>query len=251
MKKGIYLLPTMITLSSMFCGFYSIVAAINGDYKKAALVLIAAAVFDILDGKIARLTNSVSQFGIEMDSLADLLSFGMAPALLIYLSKLQPLGKIGWMAGFLFVACGAMRLARHNVIAKTSSDKSFVGLPIPAAGGVIIAYTIFVNSPYVHFVDSFINNPTIVTLTVYILAFLMVSNFAYHGFKEFEMKRRMPFSILIMFVFIFFSIVAYYRFSLFIIGVVYMSSGPLEFLFKSIRNIIFSTKEKNKVTTNN
>lgn len=198
MKKGIYLLPNLITLSSMFCGFYSMHAAINGNYKKAALVLIAAAVFDILDGKIARLTNAVSQFGIEMDSLADLLSFGVAPALLIYLAKLQPFGKIGWMAAFLFIACGAMRLARHNVIAKTTIDKSFVGLPIPAAAGVIISYTIFINSPYIEYFSYLKTNSVIVTLTVYILAFLMVSNFKYHGFKEFEIKRRMPFSILII-----------------------------------------------------
>jgi CDP-diacylglycerol---serine O-phosphatidyltransferase len=237
MKKGIYLLPNLITLSSMFCGFYSIISAINGEYLKAALILIAAGILDILDGSIARLTNSTSSFGVEMDSLTDIVSFGIAPAILIYLYELQPFGKIGWMAAFIFVASGAMRLARSNVISKTSDQKSFIGLPIPSAAGMIISYTIFSHSPFAKYLPGIVHNTPLIAITVYILAILMVSNINYHSFKEFSIKNRKPFKMLILIFFLVFTIVTYYTVSLFILGIVYGFSGPFEYVIIKIKTL--------------
>lgn len=235
MKKGIYILPNLITLSSMFCGFYSIVASINGKFLPAALVLILAGFFDVLDGKVARLTGSVSQFGVEMDSMADIISFGIAPAILIFLAVLKPFGKIGWMAAFLYAACCAMRLARFNVLAKTSNSKGFIGLPTPAAAGVIVSVIIFSNSEYGYLARDIINNPIIIALLVYLLAFLMVSNFKYHGFKELDMSQRRPFSLLILIVFFIFTSLTYYKFTFILIGLFYMSSGPIEFIVNKLQ----------------
>ncbi|HAR62191.1 MAG: CDP-diacylglycerol--serine O-phosphatidyltransferase [Candidatus Margulisiibacteriota bacterium] len=236
MKRGIYILPNLLTISGMFCGFYSIIASINGHFLTAALIIIAAGIFDVLDGKIARLTHTTSHFGIELDSLSDILSFGIAPSLLIYLSMLKPFGKIGWMAAFLFVACCAMRLARFNVITKNSSIKCFVGLPTPAAAGVILSYIVFSHSEYSSFLSPLINNPALIAAIVYLLSILMVSNFKYHGLKELDLKNRKPFSVLITIVFLGFTIISYYKFSLLIIGLLYMISGPCEYIVTLLRN---------------
>jgi len=144
-RKGIYILPNLFTLMNLFFGFYSVVCAINSQFKTAAVAIMIAAVFDALDGKIARATHTLSRFGAEFDSLADLVSFGMAPAFLMYLWILKPMGRLGWLAAFLFVACGALRLARFNTNLDQSSDGYFVGLPIPAAAGmnaVIVLFTV-------------------------------------------------------------------------------------------------------------
>ena len=136
LRRGIYILPNIFTSLNIFFGFYSVIAAINGKYVAAALAIIIAAVFDMLDGKIARATHTTSKFGVEYDSLADLISFGLAPGLMMYLYALKPLGRIGWLAAFLFMVCGALRLARFNTQVGTISSDHFVGLPIPAAAGM-------------------------------------------------------------------------------------------------------------------
>lgn len=135
-KNAIF--PNFVTLLGLFSGFYSIIATLNGNYVMAAYATLIAFVFDGLDGKIARMLNASSEFGIQLDSLADLISFGVAPALLVYKWALEPYGRLGWMAAFLFVACAALRLARFNVQAKRISNKFFVGLPSPAAAGVVV-----------------------------------------------------------------------------------------------------------------
>jgi CDP-diacylglycerol--serine O-phosphatidyltransferase len=137
MKKSIYLLPNIFTTGNLLCGFSSIVASINGHYLQAAIAILIAVGLDYLDGKVARLTNSASAFGLEYDSLADLLSFGMAPGLLLYAWMLRSFGPFGWLAAFLFVICGALRLARFNVQAMGVQKFTFTGLPIPAAAGVL------------------------------------------------------------------------------------------------------------------
>jgi len=134
MKKGVYILPNLITMGNMFCGFFAIVSAFNGAFFRAAVAILIAAVMDGLDGKVARLTNTSSRFGMEFDSLADLVSFGVAPAILIYAWALKPFGRFGWAAAFLFAVCGAMRLARFNVQADSSESKNFTGLRFAHSG---------------------------------------------------------------------------------------------------------------------
>src|SRR3990167_6074066 len=136
-KKGIFLLPNLITSASLFGGFYSIIASLDGEFNKAAIAIIVSAVLDGLDGRIARLTRSTSKFGVEYDSLADLVAFGLAPGILIFTWALRPFGKYGWLAAFLYVVCGALRLARFNVQITTIESKRFNGLPIPAAAAMV------------------------------------------------------------------------------------------------------------------
>src|SRR3970040_2135941 len=138
-KKGIFLLPNLITSASLFGGFYSIIASLDGEFGKAAIAIIISAVLDGLDGSIARLTGSSSKFGVEYDSLADLIAFGLAPGVLIFTWALRPFGRYGWLAAFLYVVCGALRLARFNVQITTIESKRFNGLPIPAAAALVFS----------------------------------------------------------------------------------------------------------------
>ena len=137
LKRGVYLLPNLVTTGGLFAGFYGIVATMKGDYQLAAWFILISAVFDALDGKVARLTGTTSRFGVEYDSLVDLVSFGVAPGLLMYSWALQPFGKFGWLAAFLYVVCGALRLARFNIQVNTVESRRFVGLPVPAAAGMV------------------------------------------------------------------------------------------------------------------
>ena len=137
LRRGIYILPNIFTSLNIFFGFYSVIAAINGKYVAAALAIIIAAVFDLLDGKIARATHTTSKFGVEYDSLADLVSFGLAPGLMMYLYALKPLGRIGWLAAFLFMVCGALRLARFNTQVGTADKNYFQGLASPSAAAIV------------------------------------------------------------------------------------------------------------------
>ena len=188
----IYVLPNLLTTGNMFCGFFAIIYAIKGEFAFSAYAIVAASVFDLLDGRVARLTQATSQFGAEYDSLSDLVSFGMAPALMIYLWALQPFERLGWLASFLFVACGALRLARFNVQSKRSESKDFQGLPIPMAGGIVA-------SSFLAFQDMAIEgfrNPGLLAMT-FLLAFVMVSTFKYRSFKDLDFRERLPFGYLV------------------------------------------------------
>jgi CDP-diacylglycerol--serine O-phosphatidyltransferase len=187
----IYVLPNLLTTCNMFFGFFSIVYAIKGDFMTAAYAIVAAAVFDLLDGRVARLTHTTSHFGAEYDSLSDVISFGVAPSLLMYLWALQPFGRIGWLAAFFFVACGALRLARFNVQAQVSEKKDFQGLPIPMAAGIVAG-------SQTAFTDLGLEgsgNLGLLLMT-FLLAFVMVSTFRYRSFKDLNFKR-LPFIYLV------------------------------------------------------
>jgi CDP-diacylglycerol--serine O-phosphatidyltransferase len=208
---------------NIFCGFYAVISCINGGFVPAAWAIIIAAVFDNLDGKIARATNTTSQFGVEYDSLADLISFGLAPGLMMYLWALKPLGRIGWLAAFLFMVCGALRLARFNTQSGTVSGDFFSGLPIPAAAGmnaviILICHRFGVGG------DA---SPIMVLITLYTLSFLMVSTIKYNSFKKFELFRRMNFNVLVIAILFLIFIAAQPSIALFSIGLVYVLSGPL------------------------
>lgn len=222
MRRGIFLLPNLFTSMNLFCGFYAVIAAIDGKFITAAVAIIIAGVFDNLDGKIARATHTTSKFGVEYDSLADLISFGLAPGLMIYLWALKPLGRIGWLAGFLFMACGALRLARFNTQVSSASSDYFLGLPIPAAAGMSAVTVLF----YHKFNLSVQANPVLILIMLYALSFLMVSTIKYNSFKKPEFFRTMKFNVLVACMLIFIFIAAQPSIALFLFGVAYVGSGP-------------------------
>ncbi len=191
----IYILPNMMTTANLFCGFYSLIFSIKGEFKAAAIAVVVAAIFDLLDGRLARLTHATSKFGAEYDSLCDLVSFGVAPAMLMYLWALQPFGRVGMMACFLFATCGALRLARFNVQVGVVEKNYFQGLPIPMAAGIVASSVMAF--------DDLGWSPTdwqakLLFAMVVLLAIVMVSNFRYRSFKDLDLKERLPFKYLIL-----------------------------------------------------
>ena len=231
LRKGVYLLPNLFTTGTLFAGFYSIVATTKGDYEIAAWFILIAAIFDVLDGKIARITGTTSQFGVEYDSLADLASFGVAPGILMYAWALTSFGKLGWLAGFLYVVCGALRLARFNVQVNTVESKRFVGLPIPAAAGMVASCVLLF---YRLGGSGEIKKVSIVVL-IYVLAYLMVSNVRYFSLKDPELFKRQPFGFLVLAVVLIIVIVAEPEIMLFTMAFLYMLSGLIGSLFGFFR----------------
>ena len=232
MKKGIYLLPNLFTTGNLLCGFTSIVAAINDQYAQAALAILIAVGLDYLDGKVARMTNSSSAFGLEYDSLADLLSFGMAPGLLLYAWTLRSFGPLGWLAAFLFVICGALRLARFNVQATGVQKYTFTGLPIPAAAGVLASAVLLGRQLYGDFHGVEADRPLFIVLAVYALAFLMVSNFKYRSFKRLRVNRVWPVHHLLGIAVAISVVVFMPEVALFLMFFGYALSGPVETLLR-------------------
>ncbi len=226
MRKGIYILPNLFTTGSLFAGFYSMVSTMNGEYRLAAIWILAASIFDGLDGKVARATGTTSKFGVEYDSLADLVAFGVAPGLLMYSWALRPFGRLGWLAAFLFVVCGALRLARFNVQVATVESKRFVGLPIPAAASIVSATVLlFYNFGW----PSSYKKLAILAL-IYSLAFLMVSGFRYYSFKDPELIKRQPFASLVLIILLLVIVAAEPVVMLFSLFMIYLFSGPVSFL---------------------
>jgi CDP-diacylglycerol--serine O-phosphatidyltransferase len=227
MRKGIYILPNLFTTGSLFAGFYSMIATMNGDFRTAAIWVLVSSIFDGLDGKVARLTGTSSKFGVEYDSLADVVAFGVTPGLLMYRWALQPFGRIGWLAAFLFLVCGALRLARFNVQVDTVESKRFVGLPIPAAASMVSA-TVLVFHHYG--LSPVAYRQGAVLALIYFLAFLMVSNFRYYSFKDPELIKRQPFGFLVVAVLLLVVIAAEPVLMLFLLFLCYVFSGPVGFI---------------------
>jgi CDP-diacylglycerol--serine O-phosphatidyltransferase len=231
LKRGVYLLPNLVTTGSLFAGFYGIVATMNGKYDLAAWFIMISAVFDALDGKVARMTGTTSRFGVEYDSLADLVAFGVAPGLLMYSWALKPFGKFGWLAAFLYVVCGALRLARFNVQVNTVESRRFVGLPIPSAAAMVASCVLL----FYHLGGSGTIKKVSVVVLIYLLAYLMVSNHSYNSFKDPELVKRQPFSFLVLAIILIIVIVAQPEIMLFSIASVYAISGPVSSLMRSLR----------------
>jgi CDP-diacylglycerol--serine O-phosphatidyltransferase len=196
--RKIYIVPNFVTTANMFCGFYSVVASMQGDFGTAAWAIVAASVFDMLDGRIARLAKATSQFGVEYDSLSDLISFGMAPAILLYKWSLEPFGRLGWLAAFLFVACGALRLARFNVMSSVLPKGFFQGLPIPIAAGVVATMIIFHQATGWPMVDGTLSRDTMALILTFGLASLMVSTLRFPSFKELNWRSKTTFGYLLV-----------------------------------------------------
>lgn len=224
-RRGIYIIPNLLTTGNLFSGYYAIVSVFNADYLRAAIAILVAMAFDVLDGKSARLTKSTSRFGVEYDSLADAISFGVAPSLLIYSWALSSYGRIGWVAAFLFLACGTLRLARFNIQVGSIESKHFVGLPIPAAAGVIASLVVL--DHHILRMGTQIK-PLLILGLIYALAFLMVSTFRYRSFKDFHLRGRKPFHMLVSAVLVLIILAAEPQILLFVLFAGYAMSGIVE-----------------------
>ncbi len=228
LRRGVYVLPNLITTGGLFSGFYSVICSLHADFLGAAVAILVANVFDILDGRIARFTKTTSRFGIEYDSLSDLIAFGVAPGILVYRWALEPWGTWGWLAASLYVTCGALRLARFNVQYDNVEKRHFIGLPIPAAAQVIAAIVLV----YYRFGgEGETHKHAMLLLVTYVLAALMVSSIKYFSFKENELYRRQPFWILIAIIVLLKLFVAEPQIMLFATFVLFALSGPLRWVW--------------------
>jgi CDP-diacylglycerol--serine O-phosphatidyltransferase len=199
-RKGIYILPNLFTLAALFGGFYGIVMAINGRYDLAAYGIFAAMVLDSLDGRVARMTNTQSAFGEQMDSLSDMVSFGAAPALIAYLWALKGLGRWGWIAAFVYCACAALRLARFNVNTAVVDKRFFQGMPSPAAAALVIGFIGLMTDLGIQGTDRLMGRFDVSWIAFGIALFAgltMVTNVPFYSFKGVHMKRSVPFVVLV------------------------------------------------------
>jgi len=235
MRKGIFLLPNLFTTAALFAGFYAIIAAMNGRFEIAAIAIFLAGLLDGLDGRVARMTNTQSAFGAEYDSLSDMVSFGVAPALIVYMWSLVYLrdvsnlmGKIGWLAAFVYATSAALRLARFNTQIGVADKRYFQGLASPAAAAVVMG-AVWVCESYAIAGKDVTYGALVLTV---VAGALMVSRFPYYSFKDFDLKEKVPFVTLlaVVLIFVFLSIeTATVLFSCFFL---YMLSGPIVSLFR-------------------
>lgn len=228
-RRGIYLLPNMLTLGALFSGFYAIIAGMSGNFNEAGWAIMIAGILDGLDGRIARLTNTQSAFGAQFDSLSDMVSFGVAPALIMFSWAFAPLGRLGWAASFIYMSCAALRLARFNVQLGTVDKRFFVGLQSPLAAGVVT----FV--PWVGYKYGLEVTPLLAylcaLLTVFI-GFLMISNYSYSSFKELQFKGTVPYMVFV-FVVIMLVVVAQNPHEVLLsMSIAYALSGPIMWAYK-------------------
>lgn len=230
-RRGVYLLPSMFTVGNLFCGYACIIYAMRGEFDTAAPFIGFAMVLDMLDGRIARMTGTASDFGIELDSLADVVSFGMAPAILSFTWGLQPLGRLGWAVGFVFVAAAALRLARFNIQTGSQDKRFFVGMPSPAAAAVPAA-TVFAY-PY-GFQDSFTGSLGVIPM-VLVPALLMVSTIRFRSFKTFDLQARRSYTVLIVVAVAIALIAAHPAYLLVALAYTYLASAFVELLWHRVR----------------
>lgn len=227
-RRGIYLLPNLFTTAALFAGFFAIVAAMGDRFEAAAVAIYIAMLLDGIDGRVARLTNTQSDFGAEYDSLADMISFGLAPALVIYQWSLFQMGKLGWLAAFVYTACAALRLARFNTQVGIADKRYFQGLASPSAAA-IVAGIVWVGDSYVLTGPSLTVFALVLTL---VSGLLMVSNIRYHSFKGIDFKGKVPF-IAVLIIVLILALISYEPPILLFTGfLIYALSGPLWTLFQ-------------------
>lgn len=228
-RKGIYLLPNLLTTAGLFSGFYAVVMSMNGNFEHAAVAIFVAMVFDGLDGRVARITNTQSAFGAEYDSMADMVSFGVAPAIVAYNYGLTDLGKIGWLAAFIYVAGAALRLARFNTQIESASSNFFQGLASPAAAA-LVAGMVWCGIEYN------INGPSVgivIAVVTGLSGLLMVSNFKYNSFKQLNWHGKVPFVAILIVILIFIIVATAPSLVLFIVFALYAIAGP----FNTFKNV--------------
>ena len=229
-RRGVSILPSLFTLGNLFCGWSCIVYAMHGQLQNAAPFIGIAIVLDTLDGRIARMTGTSSEFGVQLDSLADVISFGMAPAVLAYAWGLAPLGRLGWGVGFLFVCAAALRLARFNIQQGHTDKRYFVGLASPAAAAIPAA-TVF------YFPDGLAQRPEafLAVIMVVVPALLMVSTIRFHSFKTLDLRAKRQYTVLIAMAAFFALVVAYPHEVLLIMAYAYLVSGFVELAVSKVR----------------
>ncbi len=227
--RGIYLLPNLLTTAALFAGFYAIVAAMKGYFEIAAIAIFIAMLADGLDGRVARLMNAQSPFGAQYDSLSDMAAFGIAPALVVYSWSLMSLGKLGWLAAFLYAAATALRLARFNI--QVADKQYFYGIPSPAAAG-LIASSVWIGSSY-NWVGP--DHAWLFALLTVVLAALMVSSVTYYSFKNIDFRGRVSFVTIVVMVFLIAAVAFEPAEALFGIFAIFASSGPALMLWKWLR----------------
>ena len=231
--KKIYIVPNLVTTGNMLCGFYSVIESIRGNFVLAAWIIILGQIFDLLDGRIARFAKATSSFGVEYDSLSDVITFGMAPAFLIYLSSMKDFGRLGWIISFLFVACGAIRLARFNVSADEEvPDNYFQGLPTPAGAACVATFTIFKND---------IGIPTFDGLTyvmgaiAIVIPILMVSSIPFPSFKKLNWASRATYGYFVVAVVSLVTVILRPEVALFGIVMLYILSGLVWNVYRTLK----------------
>jgi CDP-diacylglycerol--serine O-phosphatidyltransferase len=224
-RRGVYLLPALFTLGNLLCGFFCIIEAARGHFQHAALLIVAAGILDALDGRIARMTGTASAFGVQLDSLADIVSFGLAPSLLAYYWALVPFRRWGWMVAFLFVVCAATRLARFNIQVAAVDKRYFVGLSSPAAAGLVAMLVYAVGAPPARAWAG-----VVFAVAVTAAALLMVSRLRYRSFKDLNLKDRRS-SVVVIVVALLLAVIVAEPSALAALAVVYALSAPLAALF--------------------
>lgn len=227
-KKGIYILPNLFTLAALFGGFYAIVMAMNARYEMAAIGIFCSMVLDSLDGRVARMTGTASEFGEQFDSLSDMASFGVAPALVVYTWALIPLGKLGWTAAFVYCACGALRLARFNTNIGIVDKRFFQGLPSPAAAGIVAGLVWFMT-----FIGIVGTNISWLAFVLTLFAGLsMVTNVPFYSFKDINFRKSVPFIVLVAIALAFALVMSNTALILFVIFMVYGFSGYVVYFMR-------------------
>ena len=222
-RRGVYLLPNILTLGALFAGFYAVIAGMSGNFNEAGWAILIAGVLDGLDGRIARLTRSQSAFGAEFDSLSDMVSFGMAPALIMFSWAFEPLGRLGWAASFFYMACAALRLARFNVQLGTVDKRFFLGLQSPVAAG-LITFIPWVGHKYQIEVTALVAYPAAAVMVL--TGLLMISNYRYFSFKVLNVKGTVPYMVLLLTLALLVVIAQNPQELLLAMCVVYAASGP-------------------------
>ena len=229
-KRGVAILPSLFTTANLFLGFWAIIRALHGRFEEAAPLIGWAIVLDLMDGQIARLTGTTSEFGGELDILCDVISFGVAPALLAYLWAFQSLERLGWLVAFLFVVCGTLRLARFNVQRNVVDSRYFVGLPIPAAAAQVAAWVYFMPDPVTERAHAAVALGLLATL-----AFLMVSTIRYRSFKKLDLRSRRSY-VTVVGIALGFLLVAYHPAAVLLAAAsAYWLSGPTFYLVSLLR----------------
>lgn len=233
--RGIYLLPNLLTTGALFCGFYAVIAGMQGDFYAGSVAIFVAMVFDGLDGRVARLTNTQSKFGAEYDSLADMVSFGVAPGLLMFNWALVGLGKLGWVAAFLYTACAALRLARFNTQPPDAKLAHFVGLASPAAAA-LAAGSVWVGQQW-----TLAAGEGVVALAhaalMALLGFLMISRFPYYSFKSIKLDQRVPFARILLVIGLLGLVALDPPLVLWCLFFVYALSGPINYLRRTKQRV--------------
>lgn len=225
-RRGVYLLPNLFTTGALFGGFFAIVSAMNGNFANAAMAIFAAQILDGFDGRVARMTNTTSAFGTEYDSLSDMVSFGLAPAIVMFSWALEPLGKFGWAAAFVFVTCAALRLARFNTFAGKTDSRYFTGLASPPAA-TLLASGVWLGSEY----DLSLEVSIFAALVTAFVGLMMVSNLRYQSFKGLDANRRVPFVAMFITLMVFIVVTINPPMVLFLLAFTYALSGPLTWLW--------------------